>query len=164
MRVSVTGVRIQYWVKAAVGAGLAASLLAFGAAPAPARGYVGGSVEAPSGRHFHSYASARRHHAIAYETSYAGGPPFSAIVVDVNTGRELYGVNENAPRHPASITKVMTLYLLFEQLDRGAMTLRDGNPHLRARRGAGAFQARRRRRRQHLGGRGDQSDRDAFGQ
>ena len=123
MRVSVTGVRIQYWVKAAVGAGLAASLLAFGAAPAPARGYVGGSVEAPSGRHFHAYASARRHHAIAYGTSYAGGPPFSAIVVDVNTSRELYGVNENAPRHPASITKVMTLYLLFEQLDRGAMTL-----------------------------------------
>ena len=45
------------------------------------------------------------------------------MVVDANTGRELWGVNENALRHPASITKVMTLYLLFEQLDKGAMTL-----------------------------------------
>jgi D-alanyl-D-alanine carboxypeptidase len=121
MTVGVIGVRVQRWVKAAVGAGLAASLLAFGAAPAPARGYVGGNVEAPSGPHYHSYA--RRHRAIAYQTAYAGGPPFSAIVVDANTSRELYGVNEDAPRHPASITKVMTLYLLFEQLDRGAMTL-----------------------------------------
>jgi D-alanyl-D-alanine carboxypeptidase len=48
---------------------------------------------------------------------------YSAIVVDANTGRELWGVNENATRHPASITKVMTLYLLFEQLEKGAMTL-----------------------------------------
>ena len=45
------------------------------------------------------------------------------MVVDENSGREIYGVNENALRHPASITKVMTLYLLFEQLDKGAMTL-----------------------------------------
>ena len=126
MTVGVIGVRVlrvQCWVKAAVGAGLAASLLTFGAAPAPARGYVGASVAAPNAPHYHAYGLARRHRAIAYQTAYAGAPPFSAIVVDVNTGHELYGVNENAPRHPASITKVMTLYLLFEQLERGAMTL-----------------------------------------
>ncbi|MHB8886003.1 MAG: SPOR domain-containing protein [Methylovirgula sp.] len=48
---------------------------------------------------------------------------FAELVVDGNTGRELYGVDENALRHPASITKVMTLYLLFEQLQKGRLHL-----------------------------------------
>ena len=42
---------------------------------------------------------------------------FAAIVVDANSGRTLYARNENELRHPASVTKVMTLYLLFEQLE-----------------------------------------------
>ncbi|MBB3808660.1 serine hydrolase [Pseudochelatococcus contaminans] len=46
-------------------------------------------------------------------------PPSAAIVVDVNTGRTLFAENADAPRIPASITKVMTLYLLFEQLESG---------------------------------------------
>ena len=57
-----------------------------------------------------------------------GSPAFSAIVVDANSGRTLYSADENGLRHPASITKVMTLYLLFEQLDSGAMTLRTQIP------------------------------------
>src|SRR5271156_813348 len=76
-------------------------------------------------------AQARRHHA-RWRSSHApaasgpaevDGSKFSAMVIDANTGREIWGVNENALRHPASITKVMTLYLLFEQLDKGALTL-----------------------------------------
>ena len=66
------------------------------------------------------------HHAVARAPAY--NPPFSAIVVDANTGRELYGSNENAPRHPASITKVMTLYLLFEKLENGELTLQSRIP------------------------------------
>jgi D-alanyl-D-alanine carboxypeptidase len=50
-------------------------------------------------------------------------PPFAAMVVDAKTGKTLYGKNEDALRHPASITKVMTLYLLFEQLDKGRYRL-----------------------------------------
>ncbi len=50
-------------------------------------------------------------------------PPFSVYAVDGNSGRVLYGRDENALRHPASITKVMTLYLLFEQLEKGHLTL-----------------------------------------
>ena len=46
-------------------------------------------------------------------------PPYASIVVDANTGKVLFGENENALRHPASITKVMTLYMLFEQMERG---------------------------------------------
>jgi D-alanyl-D-alanine carboxypeptidase len=43
--------------------------------------------------------------------------------VDANTGKTMYGVDVDEPRHPASITKVMTLYLLFEQLERGTISL-----------------------------------------
>lgn len=50
-------------------------------------------------------------------------PPYAAMVVDAKTGRTLHAQNENALRHPASITKVMTLYLLFEQLERGKVSL-----------------------------------------
>jgi D-alanyl-D-alanine carboxypeptidase len=51
------------------------------------------------------------------------GPPSASIVVDAKTGKILQGENIDAPRIPASITKVMSLYLLFEQLERGRMTL-----------------------------------------
>lgn len=50
-------------------------------------------------------------------------PPAAAMVVDVNTGRTLYAENVDEPRIPASITKVMTLYLLFEQLESKHFTL-----------------------------------------
>jgi D-alanyl-D-alanine carboxypeptidase len=50
-------------------------------------------------------------------------PPFAAMVVDVNTGRTMHAVNEDALRHPASVTKVMTLYMLFEQLQKGKLQL-----------------------------------------
>ncbi|MFC0283584.1 serine hydrolase [Camelimonas abortus] len=61
-----------------------------------------------------------RHHAAAAQTY---DPPFAAIVVDAKTGRTLYAKNADARRHPASITKVMTLYMLFEQLEQGRMRL-----------------------------------------
>jgi D-alanyl-D-alanine carboxypeptidase len=48
---------------------------------------------------------------------------FAAIVVDANSGRVLCERNADEPRHPASITKVMTLYLLFEQLEKGRLHL-----------------------------------------
>lgn len=50
-------------------------------------------------------------------------PPFAAIVVDVNAGRVLHEVNADHLRYPASITKVMTLYLVFERLEAGSLSL-----------------------------------------
>jgi D-alanyl-D-alanine carboxypeptidase len=64
---------------------------------------------------FSSPAEARRKRHGGYN------PPYASMVVDAKTGRVLHGHNEDAARHPASITKVMTLYLLFEQLERGRM-------------------------------------------
>jgi D-alanyl-D-alanine carboxypeptidase len=50
-------------------------------------------------------------------------PPTSSIVVDGNTGAVLHASNADALRHPASLTKIMTLYLLFERLDAGKIRL-----------------------------------------
>jgi D-alanyl-D-alanine carboxypeptidase len=46
-------------------------------------------------------------------------PPYASIVIDVNSGKMLQGTNPDAARFPASVTKVMTLYMLFEQMERG---------------------------------------------
>ena len=67
-------------------------------------------------RHRH-YA---RHHQEARE-SY--NPAFSSIIVDGNSGATLSANNPDASRHPASLTKIMTLYLLFERLDAGKIKL-----------------------------------------
>jgi D-alanyl-D-alanine carboxypeptidase len=61
-----------------------------------------------------------RHHQEARE-SYS--PAFSSIIVDGNSGATLSANNPDASRHPASLTKIMTLYLLFERLDAGKMQL-----------------------------------------
>jgi D-alanyl-D-alanine carboxypeptidase len=50
-------------------------------------------------------------------------PAFSSIIVDGNSGATLSASNPDASRHPASLTKIMTLYLLFERLDAGKMKL-----------------------------------------
>jgi D-alanyl-D-alanine carboxypeptidase len=80
------------------------------------------------GRSAHYARRASPRYAPVAEGAVPSSPAFSAIVVDVNSGRTLYSADENGLRHPASITKVMTLYLLFEKLDSGAMTLRTPIP------------------------------------
>jgi D-alanyl-D-alanine carboxypeptidase len=71
-------------------------------------------------------AVAHRHHRISiHHHARAEGydPPFASIVVDGNSGAVLQATNPDALRHPASLTKVMTLYLLFERLDAGKVKL-----------------------------------------
>ena len=50
-------------------------------------------------------------------------PPYAAIVVDDKSGFVLHEAGADEPRHPASLTKIMTLYLLFEQLEGGKLGL-----------------------------------------
>ncbi len=54
------------------------------------------------------------HHRFLHGPDYQ--PPYADIVVDDNSGEVLHETNPDSPRHPASLTKIMTLYLLFEQL------------------------------------------------
>lgn len=50
---------------------------------------------------------------------------YAAIVVDAKSGEVLYAKNADAARYPASVTKVMTLYLAFEALASGKLQLDD---------------------------------------
>ena len=77
-------------------------------------------------RHHHRFHVHFLHHAVrahhrAHAESYS--PPFASIVVDGNSGEALHVANADALRHPASLTKIMTLYLLFERLDAGKIRL-----------------------------------------
>lgn len=48
---------------------------------------------------------------------------YASIIVDANSLDVLHARQIDAPRHPASLTKIMTLYLTFEALDRGIISL-----------------------------------------
>jgi len=50
---------------------------------------------------------------------------FAAIVVDAETGRTLYARHADAKRYPASLTKVMTLFLAFDAIHAGRLRLTD---------------------------------------
>ncbi len=78
--------------------------------------FTNDAADARHSRHRH----VARHHQEARE-SY--NPAFSSIIVDGNSGATLSATNPDASRHPASLTKIMTLYLLFERLDAGKMKL-----------------------------------------
>ena len=74
------------------------------------------AADARRARHHHN----GRHH---HEAQESYNPPFSSIIVDANSGATLTASNPDASRHPASLTKIMTLYLLFERIENGKMTL-----------------------------------------
>ena len=50
-------------------------------------------------------------------------PPYASIVVDANSGAVLQSTNPDSRRHPASLTKIMTLYMLFERIESGRLKL-----------------------------------------
>lgn len=63
------------------------------------------------------------HHRVHHGDSESYSPQFASIIVDGNSGAVLQSTNPDALRHPASLTKIMTLYLLFERLESGKMKL-----------------------------------------
>ena len=70
-------------------------------------------------RHHHARSIAHPRSEPVSSNSSDSSPRFAAFVVDAKTGHVLYSKNADAPRHPASLTKMMTLYVLFEELERG---------------------------------------------
>ncbi|GAA3715779.1 D-alanyl-D-alanine carboxypeptidase family protein [Oceanisphaera sediminis] len=55
-------------------------------------------------------------------------PRYAAIVLDADSGEVLHASSADAARYPASLTKMMTLYLLFEAMDKGLMRLDTAMP------------------------------------
>ncbi|WP_426418635.1 serine hydrolase [Bradyrhizobium genosp. A] len=63
------------------------------------------------------------HHRVHRDVSESYSPQFASIIVDGNSGAVLQSTSPDGLRHPASLTKIMTLYLLFERLESGKMKL-----------------------------------------
>jgi D-alanyl-D-alanine carboxypeptidase len=83
-----------------------------------------GAADARHYRHrYHAHRAYHHYHARHHEERESYSPQFSSIIVDGNSGATLSASSPDASRHPASLTKIMTLYLLFERLDAGKMNL-----------------------------------------
>jgi D-alanyl-D-alanine carboxypeptidase len=77
--------------------------------------------------------SRRKHHAKRHQITVVkramhiapltSSPRYAAIVIDAKTRKILHQENADGLRHPASLTKMMTLYLLFERLEAGRISL-----------------------------------------
>jgi D-alanyl-D-alanine carboxypeptidase len=52
----------------------------------------------------------------------SGAAPFAAYVMDARTGEELYSRNADTRLHPASLTKMMTLYIAFQDIEAGRIS------------------------------------------
>lgn len=63
--------------------------------------------------------------ASAVEAQSSDNARYAAIVVDAQTGEVLFARRADSPRYPASVTKMMTLYLTFEALEAGRVKLDD---------------------------------------
>jgi D-alanyl-D-alanine carboxypeptidase len=83
-------------------------------------------------------AQARTHHnrmRVPAFLHFTAQPKYAAIVVDAKTGEVLYEQAPDAHRYPASITKIMTMYLAFEELSQGKLSLTENlvvSPHAAA--------------------------------
>ena len=53
---------------------------------------------------------------------------YAAIVIEEDSGRVLFARNADKLRYPASLTKIMTLYVLFEDISAGRLTLKSRIP------------------------------------
>ena len=81
------------------------------------------AADARHHHHLHAYLVRHSDHLRHHASSDDYSPPSASILVDGNSGAVLEESNADGVRHPASLTKVMTLYLLFERLDAGKLRL-----------------------------------------
>lgn len=95
--------RLQGWI------GLIAVILSFGLCL--------GMTSTAEARPHHGH---QRHRVVAAP---AAASRYAAIIVDADTGRVLSATNPDRRSYPASLTKMMTLYLLFDALDQGKLHL-----------------------------------------
>ena len=60
--------------------------------------------------------------ALGFGVSGSAQARYASIVIDYHTGRVLHETNADTRNYPASLAKMMTLYLVFEALDRGDLS------------------------------------------
>jgi len=81
------------------------------------------AVHPAAARHAARHTSHGGHESRPGKHKSASAPPYAAIVLDANSGNVMHADKADELRHPASLTKIMTLYLLFEKLDAGKIRL-----------------------------------------
>src|SRR5260221_10606510 len=81
------------------------------------------AVHPAAARHAPHHAAHGAHESRHSKHESAPAPPYAAIVLDANSGRVLHADKADELRHPASLTKIMTLYLLFVRLHAGKIRL-----------------------------------------
>ena len=60
---------------------------------------------------------------VSFAGSKSHAAPYAAMVMDARTGEVLHSRNADTRLHPASLTKMMTLYIAFQAVQRGEITL-----------------------------------------
>src|SRR6516165_11053426 len=85
--------------------------------------FAGAALTNDSAQARRYYSRHHTHHVHHHDSEESYSPQFSSIVVDGNSGATLAATSPDGIRHPASLTKIMTLYLLFERLGEGKIKL-----------------------------------------
>lgn len=65
---------------------------------------------------------------LSVSSSVHANPRYAGIVVDLDNGEVLYAENADERRYPASLVKMMTLYMTFEALENGHLSLHQSLP------------------------------------
>ena len=76
-----------------------------------------------SGQHFRTLLAAFAMGLMALVATGAGAAQYAAYLMDARTGETLYAKNAETPLPPASLTKMMTLYLTFQDIQAGRVSL-----------------------------------------
>ena len=61
--------------------------------------------------------------AVVVPWSAVNSAPYAAVVMDARTGKIYHSRNADARLHPASLTKMMTLYVAFQAIEQNEITL-----------------------------------------
>ncbi len=83
------------------------------------------TIASPGSRPGYLRADRPNHRTSKIYSKLVGEPYQSAIVVDARTGKILYENRANVYAYPASVTKLMTMLLVLEQIDAGTISLDD---------------------------------------
>jgi D-alanyl-D-alanine carboxypeptidase len=65
----------------------------------------------------------KHHHRVRHHSLVDRSASYSDIIIDGESGRILHATSPDSPRHPASLTKMMTLYLTFQALESERISL-----------------------------------------
>lgn len=80
---------------------------------------------AHANKHMHLAHAQKKHYKKqhTYQSSVEGSSRYSDILIDTSNGKILHATNPNSLRHPASLTKMMTLYLTFKAIQSGKLSM-----------------------------------------